>query len=123
MKYTFEARLSVYIEVTDKEFDYIWEKMKHHYDATINSAIEVGGFMYGLRNRREPYPNCKLENFDKNLEVDSRKLGLILKSLETPHCVMDINCNLSKKFTKIMKTMCEKNMEINSSYEKENNTI
>ena len=77
MSHQFFATLSVEIDMSDKDFNILLQCASNHYDFTVQSGAAVGGFLYGLKNRRD-FSNGEY----KKIEVSTRQIGLILKSLE-----------------------------------------
>ena len=120
MKYSFEAQLTAYIEVTDKEFNDIWTCMDHHYDMAVKEAVRQGGFMWGQRNRRTPYEGQKEEDIDRFMQLNSRQIGIVLKGLENHHCLLDFSNKLISNLCKVLKKMGEKFEEINTPLEEKN---
>lgn len=78
MKYYLQARLYAIVAFNGDEFNFIWSCCKKHYDATVKTSIEVGGFLYGYRNI------CSVAESDEDVkaEFSFRQLDLILKALE-----------------------------------------
>ena len=77
MKHSFYAKLSANIEMEDADFKHLKSKAAKHYDSTVKDSVLIGGFLYGLTNRRE-FSNGE----DKTLELSSRELQLCIKALE-----------------------------------------
>lgn len=77
MTYKFNAELTAEMDISDKEFQMLLEAAKNHYDYTVQSIGQVGGFLYGMGNRSE-FSNGTY----KKVEATGRNWGLILKSLE-----------------------------------------
>ncbi len=75
-KHSFWATLTATIEINDSDFELIQESCKHHYDFKIKSLVEVGGFLYGAKNRRDWSPE------DKEIEFTFRQIDSVMKSLE-----------------------------------------
>ena len=117
MKYSFEAQLIAYIEVTDKEFNDIWKCMETHYDMTVKEAVSQGGFMWGLRNMRTPYEGQKEEDINRYMQLNSRQIGIVLKGMENHHCLLDFSNQLISNLCKVLKKMGEKFEEINKPLE------
>lgn len=84
--HSFYAEISVYIEFSDEDFELIKECMLHHYDYTVKSSAEAGGFWYGFWNTRtwaKENKKSDLENYNPNIRLfTEREIGLILKSIE-----------------------------------------
>lgn len=77
MKHFFQATLKAHIELSDDDFLHICECCKGHYDFTVSSCVEVRGFLYGLKNRRD-----FSDGEDKVADLTIRQIGLILKAFE-----------------------------------------
>lgn len=85
MKYQFWANLTIIFQLDDATFTLLENSMRHHYDYTVKSAVEQGGFIYGLRGRRD-FLKDKLDDEHRNtLELSSRQLQLCMKALEMRH--------------------------------------
>ncbi len=80
MKHFFQAVIMAHVEISDNDFDFILKSCRNHYDFTVKSSVVVGGFLYGFNNRRQ-----FSKGEDKTLDLTSRQLGLIIKSLEMQH--------------------------------------
>jgi hypothetical protein len=62
---------------------------KRHYDFTVNSMAEVGGFLYGLLGRYEfMKKNNTLEGWSLELEISNRKTQLLYKAVEFDDSIM-----------------------------------
>ena len=108
MKYFFQVEFKAFVEIPDKEFEFILECCKHHYDFTVASSVEVGGFLYGLKNRRE-FSNGE----DKVCDLTFRQIDLILKSIEMYD--NEEERNVHRNMFKIIRQMGEENMEMNKN--------
>lgn len=82
MNYEFIAELTARMEMTDDEFDYLFDAFKKHYDHHVKSSAEHGGWLYGLKVRRTPWKGATHDDVDKWIEVKNRQLQLCIKSLE-----------------------------------------
>lgn len=47
MKYIFQANLYVDISMTDEDFSLLEKAAEQHYDETVRSTIQRGGYLYG----------------------------------------------------------------------------
>jgi len=74
----FYAVPMVSVGFSASEFGLLMSNIKSHYDFTVKATAEVGGFMYGAKNRRA------FDENDNAVDLDARKLGLLMKSLEYP---------------------------------------
>jgi hypothetical protein len=73
----FYATLTVDIEINNSDFNVILMSCKKHYDHTVRASIEVGGFLYGAKNRRDFF-----DGKDILVRLSNRELQLVIKSLE-----------------------------------------
>lgn len=89
MKYRFWANLKTIFQLDDATFTLLEDCMRHHYDGTVKSCVEHGGFMYGLRGRRNFKKDQPDDEFRNTLELDSRQLQLVMKALEMRNYVVD----------------------------------
>ena len=76
-KHSYIAELKANIELNDSDFNLLLDCSARHYDSTVRSISEVGGFLYGLNNRRN-FSN----GADLTTEFSERELGLLIKSIE-----------------------------------------
>lgn len=53
MKHVFVADISVNVDITQADFEFLIGTCKNHYDYKVTSAVEIGGFMYGIKGRRD----------------------------------------------------------------------
>lgn len=109
----FRATLSALIELSDAEFDLIWKNASRHYDGTVRSSVQVGGFIYGYRNRR----NWALERDDdtheyKIVDVKNSEIQLIMKACERDYS--DESLRLSSRLFLVLAEMNKRTAEINS---------
>lgn len=105
-KHSYIAELKADIEFSDSDFQLLLESSRNHYDSTVQSICSVGGFLYGLKNRRD---FSKGEN--KSTELRFGDLQLLLKSLEFVNT--DKSNHLYARLSAIFMDMQAKNMEIN----------
>lgn len=84
MKHYFYAHLSTVIEMSDDDFNILFEVAQHHYSYDVKSQTEHGGFLYGVRNRRDFELSDKCSEKPENVELDvvDRQLQLMIKALE-----------------------------------------
>lgn len=108
MNYQFSATLNAVIDISDNDFNFILDCCQHHYDNTVQAAVAVGGFLYGIKNRRE-WSKGK----DQTMELSMRQLGLVLKSMEFVNVGQaDM---LGGRLYKIAEDLVKTELEINSS--------
>lgn len=100
MKYSLQANIKANIIFTDQEFDLIEKDFKSHYDYLIREACEVGGWLYGFKNRRQ---FAKPENAECDLSF--RQVDTILKALES-----DYSSQAIELFKKLHNILSEINM-------------
>jgi len=105
-KHSYIAELKADIEFSDSDFELLLESSRRHYDSTVQSICCVGGFLYGLKNRRD---FSKGEN--KSTELRFGDLQLLIKSLEFVNT--DKSNHLYARLTAIFMDMQAKNIEIN----------
>lgn len=77
MKFKIGCSLVVFVKFSDQQWNLIMQAFKQHYDWGLKSAVEIGGWMYGLNNGRIL---SKGEN--KEAELTFRQADSILKSIE-----------------------------------------
>lgn len=107
MKYTFYAELKLHIELPDNIFNMLLETCKNHYDSRVKESVQVGGFLYGAKNRRD-WSNGE----NKELELTFRQADTILKALEMNN---SDNANyLGEAIFRALNEMREKSNEINA---------
>ncbi len=85
MKYRFWANLKTVFQLDDATFQLLEDSMRHHYSYDVKNCVEHGGFMYGLRGRRDFHKDKLDDELRNTLELDSRKLQLCMKALEMRH--------------------------------------
>lgn len=108
--YSFFATLEANVFLNDAEFYFISHCMKHHYDITVKMSVEIGGFMYGLMNRRTLcYRDITDE--DRTCDFSNRELQLILKSLEMQQS--DEAIEVKKRLRHILDEMSKKQNRVN----------
>lgn len=113
-KHSFFATLSAEVEISDSDFNLILENAANHYDSTVQDSVKIGGFLYGFKNRRD-FSKGK----DKIVELTSRQLGLVLKSIEFNNSNQAIF--LCKRLYKIAMEMQQKTIELNKTINNGNN--
>lgn len=85
MKYRFWANLTTIFQLDDATFTMLEECMRHHYSYDVKNCVEHGGFMYGLRGRRDFHKDTPDDEHRNTLELDSRQHQLCMKALEMRH--------------------------------------
>lgn len=82
--HSFYATLTANVFVSDDDFDFIYQCFQRHYDTTIKMAADVGGFLYGFKNRRTKfYPEEEInDEYNRTIELSNRQIQLVLKSME-----------------------------------------
>lgn len=108
----FRAEYKAHIEIPDLEFEFIKKCCERHYDYKIQSLVQVGGFLYGLTNRRE-WSNRE----DKVCDLSFREIDLLLKSLEMSRELLSYH--ISAAFRRICKEMSKQNHEHNKKLEEQ----
>ena len=107
MEYSFFAELKLNIVIEDDLFNMLLETCANHYDGWVRQSVQVGGFLYGAKNRRD-----WSKGEDKELELTSRQADTILKALEMNNS--DNANNLYKTLCIALAEMSKKADEINS---------
>lgn len=79
-EYHFYHTLTVFIRIEDEDFYFIYQCAKNHYDSKVVGLTEVGGFLYGWKNRRELFSSP--EDDRKEIEFTSRQLDICSKAIE-----------------------------------------
>lgn len=85
MRYTFFATLKSVFQLDDPTFALLEYSMRHHYSDDVRSTTKHGGFMYGLRGRRDFHKDTPDNEYRNTLELSSRDLQLCMKALEMRH--------------------------------------
>lgn len=111
--YSFYATLTVNLFIDDNDFDFICNSCKHHYDRTVKSLQEIGGFLFGAKVRRTPYADWLPKDEDRIVEFNANQLGLIMKSFEMLSGEQASRLNLM--FHKIASEMAIKQKFINEN--------
>lgn len=109
-KHTFFAKLEIHVDLSDEDFNHLLKQAEHHYDGKVKTSVELGGFLYGLKNRREFSEEA--DDKDTILTVDERDFQLMMKALE-----MDKSQRgqaMTKRFWTIVHDMQKKHTEINN---------
>ena len=104
-KHSFIAELKADVEFSDSDFEFLFKSSRTHYDSTVQSISAVGGFLYGLKNRRE-WSNGE----NKTTELRFGDLQLLLKSIEFVNTTQALG--LYARLTAIFMDMQAKNIEI-----------
>ncbi len=110
MTHSFYATLSAHIDMDDSDFERLKEKASRHYDSTVKSSVEVGGFLYGLTNRGE-FSNGE----NKTLELSGRELQLCIKALEFDNS--DHTKAISKRLIGVLNEMYFQQEQINKAFQ------
>lgn len=108
-KHFFIAELKANIELSDSDFNLLLKCSRSHYDSTVQSASMVGGFLYGINNRRNWSKNNS--EIDLSTEFTYRQIDTMLKSLEFVNTKEALK--LMVRLTTIVSDMLAKNNEIN----------
>ena len=112
--HSFYATLTANVFVNDEDFNFIYECFQRHYDTTIKMAADVGGFLYGLRNRRVKFYDTEIiTNENRILDLSNRQIQLILKSLEMQRT--DQASDINFRFHKILQELVEKQNSLNNN--------
>lgn len=112
--HSFYATLTANIFVSDEDFNFIFECFQRHYDTTIKMAADVGGFLYGFRNRRIKFYDTEvITDEDRILDLSNRQIQLILKSLEMYRTDQASSINI--RFHKILHELVEKQDQLNKN--------
>lgn len=112
--HSFYATLTANILLDDADFDLLFSGMEKHYDFTIQEATKIGGFMYGLKNRRTKFFNDEvIDDESRTIDVSNRELQLLIKSTE-----MYSSNELKSKLRKILSELVEKQNELNTNLNK-----
>lgn len=106
--HTFYATLQAHIELNDKDFEFLKERASLHYDLKVKSSVEIGGFLYGLNNRRL-FSNGE----NKVLTVSSNELQTMMKAIEFGSG--EHGAFLYNRFHRIWDELQQKQIEINKS--------
>lgn len=116
-EYSFFATLEANVFLSDAEFYSIWDCMKRHYDITVKMSVDVGGFMYGLRNRRTLSKHRAVTDEDRICDFSNRELQLMLKSLEMTNSD-DFIIEIKEKLRNVLTQMTKKQNELNVNLNK-----
>lgn len=112
MKHSFHTHIIADIELSDDEFNFIFQSCQQHYDYKIKSLAKSGGFIYGFKNRRE-----FSKDEDKILDLNFRQIDLLCKSLE--YSQEDIAYEIHKNFKLILDSINTITFELNQQLEKQ----
>lgn len=116
MKYSFFAQLSVSFEIDDADFALLIEEAKNHYDTTVRMSTQLGGFLYGLKGRRE-----FSDGSDKTMDLTFRQIDLLLKACEPSDT--DAVYDLRSKLLKVLDALQAKSIEVNNLLEATSKSI
>lgn len=110
--HSFYATIGINIEFNDEDFEFIKLSMKHHYDFTVKSSVEVGGFWYGFENLRKWGKEYPIDGDNPNIgKFEERQMQLILKSIEFSD--NPLSYKITKRLYGIVNEMGVKWKEIN----------
>ncbi len=112
MEYKFLATLTALVEIPDKDFSFIEQEASRHYDYKVQQTTQVGGFLYGSRNRREWAKKDKPDYYTNKIELTQNKIGLLMKAVEMNNS--DQAHKISGDLYKIAMELQRKEAEINS---------
>jgi len=108
----FFAELKAIVLFSGKEWNWLMLSFQHHYDAELNSAINVGGWLYGMNNMRR-----FSDESDKTVELSSRQLNHMMKSVENDSEAAHVK--VFPKLYKIFSALQSKQDEVNASLTKQ----
>ena len=111
--HSFYAKLSANVFLSDEDFYFIYKCFQNHYDRTIKMSADVGGFLYGRKVHRTPYPDWTPTDEDRVIEFSSRELQLVLKSLEMQSSKQASDLNI--RFLQILSELAKNQNEINNN--------
>lgn len=114
LKHSFRATIKMLVETSDEEFKTIQTCMIGHYDYSVKSSVEVGGFMYGWANRRKWALQYGDKVPDLICDFESRQMQLTLKALEIWH-TEEVNA-LAKRLWNIVHEANKVSEEVNSKF-------
>lgn len=109
--YYFFATLKAHIELSDDDFELLFEEAKYHYDFEIKSSIKVGGFLYGLKNYRTFAQEAG--HPDKIVVFSERELNLMMKALEMNR--NEVGLKLYERLFNVFKDLQDKTVAVNRS--------
>jgi hypothetical protein len=112
MKGFLQSKIVAVVDMPDPMFYFLFDTCKNHYDYTIKSFTEVGGFLYGNRNRR-----MFSKTNDTEIELNSRQCDSLLKALEMGSDEMSLS--LFKIIYKVFLLIRSKRDSINEQLQKE----
>jgi|SRR5882672_1257429 len=118
MKFFYSAEIRAVVELTDEEFSYLMKACSHHYDGQVESMSKPGSPMYGSKNRRD-WHKGEPDSFsqDLNVELSSRHLQLLIKSLEMHSTSMAGRLYIT--LSKIWNRLGTKSLALNEHYAKQ----
>jgi hypothetical protein len=108
MEVRFWAELKAIVVFSDDEWRWLLLSFEHHYDSTLKTAVDKGGWLYGMNNRRM-FSNGECTD----VELSQRQLGWMMKSLEMD--VLSCSKELYKKLKDIFFKLQEKQNEVNET--------
>lgn len=125
MKHQIFVKPEVDLQPTDEEFDFLLKCCKLHYSYDCQSLIEVGGFLYGWKGRREFYKNNKADKGDErpSYTISFRQMDTLLKAMEmAPYWAKDAEADiwmrLNKFFHDTLRQMNEIGATVNEKISK-----
>ena len=71
--HSFWAKLDAVMHLSDSDFELIQTEAKRHYDAKVRSTAAIGGFLYGINNRRN-----HTDSEDKVVQISSDNIQLMI---------------------------------------------
>lgn len=118
MKFFYAAIIKAVVELTDEDFNYLWQSCDKHYDGAVESMVKPGSPMWGSSNRRHWHRQDpdKIEQ-DLTVELTSRHLQLLIKSLEL-HSTPQAG-RLYITLTRIWSKLGAKALALNEQYAKQ----
>lgn len=109
-KHSFYATLTAVVYISDKDFELLLQLSSNHYDHKVQSISMIGGFLYGNKGKRDFNPS---DEELKELELSTRQIGLLLKSLEM--CATDDGSYLANRFYNIAMELQAKQEQLNKT--------
>lgn len=83
MTHHYYAVIEAHIRLTEEEFYYLLGAAKKHYSYDVTGLIEVGGFLYGLKNRYEFHKKQgTIPDWSLELTMSNRNTQLLYKAVE-----------------------------------------
>lgn len=109
MKHYFFATLTAIIELSDEEFELLFNEAERHYDFTVRSSTQIGGLLFGIKNRRSIAK--EFGEVDNEVSFSEREIGLMLKALEMT--MIPAGPKLYRRLIEIAKELQQKTVEVN----------